>query len=120
MSNSEYLLYAAPEVITYYYYYNEYDQPIYEDEYGYSYVNVGGCSPSGYEYAPNWYAGLAAEYIPLNLAYSDVDATTNPPNIWALQLWSGETGPSSGYFVLYGSDLADIFGSTTAWVNCSG
>jgi hypothetical protein len=57
-------------VVTYYYYYNQYDQPVYEDEYGYSFLGGEYCTPDFYEYAPDSYVELAYDIIPLDLAYS--------------------------------------------------
>jgi hypothetical protein len=88
----EYSLYAAPEVVTYYYYYNEYYQPVYEDEYGYSYAGGEDCTPDFYEYAPDSYVEIDYDIIPLDLAYAAAvtcDFTISPASAHATGCTTG-------------------------------
>jgi hypothetical protein len=109
-------------VVQYYSYYDYYyELTFYQDQYGYSFAGETWGTPYTYVWAPVVYAQTVYQVIAAGLAYAVANATTNPPSIGSLSLWSGETGPGgSGYWVLLGTALANVFGPTTASTTCAG
>jgi len=122
VSGTFYTVWALPNLVIEYSYYDDgCGCEAYEDEYGYSLVEDDSASPDLYDYPPCEYEVTYVTSVSLGSAYTVADATTNPPYISAVQIWSGETGPGgSGYWILWGNDLFDVYGPTTASVDCSG
>ena len=122
LENTYYTVWAESSVIEYYSYYNyDYQEYIYEDQYGYSLLGGNDGTPDLYELAPVVYIETVYQVVAMDWAYSVANATSNPPSVVHLDLWSGETGPGgSGYWVLYGAALSNVFGPTSSSTDCSG